>query len=327
MNIDFVITWVDGSDHAWANEKNKFSPKDNTDSRDNRYRDLDNLQYWFRGVEKFAPWVRKVHFVTYGHLPRWLNVDNPKLNIVNHSDYIPEEYLPTFSSHPIELNLHRIRGLSEHFVYFNDDTFIVKEMKQKDFFINGLPCDRAILDAITPTEMFSHIMVNNIQVVNRHFEKVRTINDNRMKWMNLKYGMELYRTLALLPWGQFTGIKNYHLPIAFNKKTYFELWEIEADTLKETCLNKFRSISDVNAWLFRYWQLLKGEFYPIKICGKHYDIESMLDIERVRDGFSNPKYKMLCLNDSIIDQDFEEVKNQINILFEKILPEKSSFEI
>ena len=93
--IDFVITWVDGNDPAWQQEKSRTLKAsgliDKTDDRKERYRDWDNLQYWFRGVEQFAPWVRKVHFVTWGHLPEWLNTSAPKLNIVNHEDFIPEE--------------------------------------------------------------------------------------------------------------------------------------------------------------------------------------------------------------------------------------------
>lgn len=68
--IDFVITWVDGSDPAWQQEKRKTLEacglKSAADDRKERYRDWDNLQYWFRGVEQLAPWVRKVHFVTWG---------------------------------------------------------------------------------------------------------------------------------------------------------------------------------------------------------------------------------------------------------------------
>src|SRR5699024_8846127 len=139
--IDFVLTWVDGNDPDWQKVKNQYTVKDLGDNRDIRFRDWDNLQFWFRGVENFTPWVNKVHFVTWGHIPKWLNINHPKLNIVYHHDYIPEKYLPTFSSHVIELNLHRIKGLSDRFVYFNDDTFITKTMKESDFFISGLPCD------------------------------------------------------------------------------------------------------------------------------------------------------------------------------------------
>ncbi len=102
--IDFVVTWVDGNDPVWQAEKAKYSPNKNADNRNVRFRDWDNMQYWFRAVEKFAPWVNKIHFVTYGHLPKWLNINNPKLNIAKHSDFIPQKYLPTFSSRTIEFN-------------------------------------------------------------------------------------------------------------------------------------------------------------------------------------------------------------------------------
>ena len=79
--IDFVITWVDGSDPVWQLEKKKTledsGMKAKTDDRKERYRDWDNLRYWFRGVEQFAPWVRKIHFVTWGHLPEWLDPSAP----------------------------------------------------------------------------------------------------------------------------------------------------------------------------------------------------------------------------------------------------------
>ena len=85
---------------------------------------MNIFRYWFRAVERYAPWVNKVFLVTNGKFPDWINPDNPKLVLVKHDDYIPEEYLPTFNSCAIELHLHRIKDLSEHFVYFNDDTML-----------------------------------------------------------------------------------------------------------------------------------------------------------------------------------------------------------
>jgi len=89
-----------------------------------RYRDRDILRYWFRGVEKYANWVHRVYFVTDNQKPSWLNTACPKLEMVDHTDFIPSCYLPTFNANTIELNFHRINGLSEHFVAFNDDMFI-----------------------------------------------------------------------------------------------------------------------------------------------------------------------------------------------------------
>ena len=111
--IDFVISWVDGKDQAWLQDKSKYDAASGSDDAKERYRDWENLKYWFRGVEKFAPWVAKIHFITWGHLPKWLDVNHPRLHIVRHEDYIPQEYLPTFNSHTIEWNMHRIEGLAE----------------------------------------------------------------------------------------------------------------------------------------------------------------------------------------------------------------------
>ena len=131
--IDIVILWVDGNDPKWLKEKNKYS-EIKGDSNINRFRDWDNLQYLFRGIEKYATWVNKVYFITWGHLPKWLNTNHEKLVIVNHKDYIPKEYLPTFNSNVIEMNLHRIEGLSEKFIIFNDDLFLLKKTIPEDFY-------------------------------------------------------------------------------------------------------------------------------------------------------------------------------------------------
>lgn len=133
--IDFVLIWVDGNDPKWQTIFMKYKENDG-DKRPLRFRDMGTLRYWFRGVEKFAPWVNKVYFVTCGQRPNWLNTANPKLVCVRHDEFIPEKYLPTFSSHTIEFNLHRIPGLSEQFVYFNDDMFLIRETYRKDFFVD-----------------------------------------------------------------------------------------------------------------------------------------------------------------------------------------------
>ena len=96
-DIDFVVTWVDGNDPEWQNTRAKFlgNITSGDNSGENRYRDWDLMRYWFRGVEKFAPWVRKVYFVTCGQKPEWLNAECSKLVLVDHKDYMPEEALPT----------------------------------------------------------------------------------------------------------------------------------------------------------------------------------------------------------------------------------------
>ena len=85
-DIDFVITWVDGDDPAWKEERAKYDHPEGciSNSNDSQYRDWGILPYWFRSVERYAPWVRRIHFITCGHYPEWLNLDHPKLLFVKH---------------------------------------------------------------------------------------------------------------------------------------------------------------------------------------------------------------------------------------------------
>ena len=73
MDIDFVVLWVDGNDPEWRAEKAKYQGAVTDDSNSvNRFRDWGLMPYWFRAVEKFTPWVHKIHFVTCGHVPEFL---------------------------------------------------------------------------------------------------------------------------------------------------------------------------------------------------------------------------------------------------------------
>lgn len=329
--IDFVITWVDGNDPEWQKEKAKYQPKQNVDvrsvdARNIRYREWDNLQYWFRGIEKFAPWVNKIHFVTYGHLPSWLNTEHPKINIVKHSDYMPEEYLPTFNSRPIELNFHRIKDLSEKFVYFNDDMFLIDNVKQEDFFKNGLPCDMGIISAtIARDKLFNSVLYNNMLVINSHFKKNEVIKENFFKWINIKYGKHLIKTFFCLPWKEFIGFYNKHVYMSYLKSTFEEVWNKEYELLDTTSKSKFRKKGDINHFLFQYWQLAEGKFYPKKMSFKFF--QALEQTDEVVNAIKKQKYKCICLNDSIYNnENFEELKTKVKNSFEKLFPEKSSFE-
>ncbi len=325
--IDFVIPWVDGSDPAWQKEKQLYSSsiQKEEDNRDIRFRDWETLKYWFRGVEKNAPWVRKIHFITWGHLPNWLNVDNPKLHIVNHRDYIPEGYLPTFSSHVIELNMHRIPDLSERFVYFNDDIFILRGLKEEDFFIGNLPCDICVANAITPRlGEFSPILLQTTSYINKNFDKRKDISKNIFKWFSPKYGSLLIRTICLMPWTFYTGFYNHHLAVAYNKSTLEEVWGKEPEILKQTCSHRFRNDMDVNQYIFRYWRLAKGEFVPHGILGKYKNLSGNNDY--IYNAIRTRRFKLFCINDREDNYDFETEKSKMVDAFESIFPEKSEFE-
>lgn len=329
MKIDFVITWVDGNDPKWQEERNIYS-ETKQDVNPARFRDWGTFKYWFRAVEKFAPWVNKIHLITYGHIPDFLDINHPKLNIVKHEDYLKPEYLPTFNSNAIELSMHRIKDLSEHFVYFNDDTFIIKPVDVEDFFENGLPKDVAILNPIVAKryDSIANVMLNNMGVINQNFDFRNSFKKNWKKWISFKYGKLILLNILFLPWRQSVGLYQQHIAASFTKSLLEEVWVNEFDLLDNTSKQKFRNDkTGINQWLFKKWTILKGEFSPRKVAfGKYIMINSASDVKSISSAINSKANKMICVNDHIND-DFDTIIYETNNVFESILGEKSSFEL
>ena len=329
MTIDFVLPWVDDSDPTWQQSLREYAQSEKGDARPVRFRDWGTLKYWFRGVEKFAPWVNNIYFITCGHYPDWLNINHPKLRFLKHSDYIPEKYLPTFCSHTIELNLHRIESLSERFVYFNDDTFIVDRIKPERFFVNDKVRDIAVLAASQPRgNIRDYIMANTTGFINRFFDKTEVFKKNPRGWFSPCYGKLLLRTIALSPYPAFTGFYNPHLPNPFFKTTLKEVWDLDFQTLDQTCSHKFRDYRNVNQYVCRYYQLVKGLFEPINPwkTSATYHINNNEILTKALEVITNQKKAIICVNDGD-KTDFEHSKPLLCEAFDKILPDKCSFEL
>ena len=326
--IDFVITWVDDSDTVWQKKKAEYTGTEFVEGNtDVRYRDWDTLKYWFRGVEKFAPWVRNVYFVTDDQKPDWLNLEHPKLKWIKHTDFIPKEYLPTFNSHTIEWNLHRIDGLSENFVYLNDDVFLIDNVKSEDFFIKNQPCDCPLLGPLYPNGFFSRILFNNIELLNKYFSLKKSVCDFPMKWIKNQpvsglIKLFIYGTKDLIP---NSVTRHIHTNL---KKKYFELlWEKEYDLLDSTCKNRLRTTNDVSIYCVRDWQLFSGDFISKKPIGTFFHTATMNYSDDAINYLKKQKGKVICLNDTEDETNFEEHKKMIIDVFENMFPKKSSFEL
>ena len=326
--IDFVVTWVDGNDPKWKSEKEKhFFNINKTLNSDARFRDWDIFKYWFRAVEKYAPWVNKIFLITEGHIPDWLNLEHPKLIHIKHSDYIDSQYLPTFNSNVIELNILNIKDLSDKFVLFNDDTFINSKVTAEDFFTNnGLPKDLGIFSPIVPKfGGIASTVLNNLEIINKYFNQREILKKNFKKFFNLYYGKHLIKNLCTLPWKPVLGYYDAHLPVSYDKNYFNKVCELEKEQFNKTFETKFREKTNVNHWLIRYWQLSEGFFSPRNInFGRYYDISDelfniLLDIR-------NSKHKLICLNDGNDLPNFDSAKENLIKEFEKKYNIKSLFE-
>ncbi|WP_405018609.1 stealth family protein [Kitasatospora sp. NBC_00070] len=143
--VDAVITWVDDGDRHWRHRRAEAlaaaGPDLPLDAAEHRYRNRGELRYCLRSIASYAPWIRQVFLVTDDQVPPWLDTAHPGITVVPHRELFADPaVLPVFNSHAIETQLHRIPGLAEHFLYFNDDLFLGRPVQPQSFFLgSGLP--------------------------------------------------------------------------------------------------------------------------------------------------------------------------------------------
>ena len=327
--IDIVVTWVDMNDPKWKEEFNRYSANPRNEENgiiDARFRDYGLLKYWFRGMEKFAPWVRKIHFVTSGQRPEWLDVTNPKLHLVDHKDFIPSEYLPTYNSVVIERYMHLIPGLADRFVYFNDDFYILRPLPIERFFKGGLPCDIAVFQYNPAWSQWYKTLKNSIRLINRNFSKKEVMKKYREKWFSPEYGKKgrPNRLYSLLP--DFTTLRVHHNAQPYLRETFHKVWEAEEAELLRTSANRFRDSSDYSPELFRTWQICEGNFEPYNTYKDTKMFPLMVKPKQAVKAIRNQEYSLVCLNDNKNIRNYDRLMEEIREAFESILPEKSSFE-
>lgn len=330
MDIDFVITWVDMNDPKWKDSFAKHSGKiDNTKNEvsEARFRDHGLLRYWFRGVEKFAPWVRKIHFVTCGQSPEWLNTAHPKIQMVNHEDYIPSQYLPVFNSSLIEIYLHKISDLAEHFVYFNDDFFIINHIPKERFFKNGIPQDIAAFRMNLGMSLWSKCLKNNIRIINQRFDKKEIMKRDYDKWYNPIYGTKARLTHLLSWYNKFITLRTPHNAQPYLKKTFEEVWEYAGEELTKMSKNKFRTPNDYTQELFRTWQICQSYFEAYNTYDDTKMFPLLFRAEKAIKAVSNQSYSLVCLNDNEHMRHYDQTMGRVEQAFMHILPEKSLFEL
>ena len=317
-------------DPKWKEEFDQYSSMQRNETNsvsEARFRDYGFLKYWFRGVEKFAPWVNKIHFVTCGQVPDWLDCSNPKLNLVNHSDFIPSQYLPTYNSVVIERYIHLIPGIADHFVYFNDDFYIIRPIGENRFFRNGLPCDIAVFQYSPAWSQWYKRIRNNIRIINQHFDKREVLKRDHDKWFCPEYGSKVQWNYLLRPYGKFITLCAPHNAQPYLRQTFEEVWQAAGKELTETSTNRFRAVTDYTPELFRTWQICQGNFEPYNTYHDTKMFPLMLRWRKAIVAIKNQEYALVCLNDNKHIRDYDHVMSEINEAFLSILPEKSSFEL
>ena len=170
-------------------------------------------------------------------------------------------------------------------------------------------------------------MKNNYKTLDLFYDKRKTILSKPFKYINYKYGFKrnLQTIKTTFTYKKFKGINNEHVAQPFLKSYFYKVWDLVPELTDRTSSHKFRHKNDITEYLMRYFQLMDGNFYPRSPkIGKYFGVSDNND--EIISSIINQKYKMICINDSDSNVDFEKSKKEINDAFDKILNEKSSFE-
>lgn len=325
---DIVIPWVDASDQKWINKKKQWTLKEKSQQEqsemdaDERYRDYGTLKYLLRSIDQNMSWVENIFLITDDQVPNWLDTENKKIKIVAHTDYINREYLPTFNSNAIELNINHIENLHEQFILFNDDHIVNQTMNESDFFVDGKPKDFRIYEALLPQESFDHILLNNSQLINQLFyadrrrRKLKTV-------INRNYGKFMVRSILASYFPGVSGYYNPHSPQPLLKSTMDTLWSVAHDKVLETVSHHIRSEEDINIWTARYIQLETDNFVPT--TPKRSAFYELDQVEAIQADLTEKKHQLLCINDTETDN-YEKLTLSLKKHLEQAFPNKSQFE-
>jgi len=341
-DVDIIITWVDGNDPRWKQELLTYRPENSADeSSKQKFRDWNTLKYVFRGIERFMPWIRKIHFVTYGHLPEWLDTTNPKLHIVEHKDIFRDiSLLPTFNSNAIEFNFLNIDDLAEQFIYFNDDTLVLKETPLQRMFVNGKPQD--FLIQTIPRRgwlyytFFSNVawrynINNNVKLINKHFNKKKSITKCKECYYSKQYGLtNIMKNKISNFFRKYHYFEHYHQPQPFLKSVWEEAIAANKSDVEKTISHRFRDKSGITIYLCRYWHLVSGNFIPwFENDFTIRNLQTVKNIKEISSMLLENKYRFVCLNDessTMDNEDFFKGKQILENTLNQLLPSKSTYE-
>ena len=295
QSIDLVIPMVFPQDPAWqaayAGVMGGSGAEKNV-----RYRSWNTEELLVKCCLKFMPWLRSIKLLLASEtqVQDWmeqLKIENGKLKIVFHREFIPERYLPTFNVNTIEMWLHKIPDLGEHFIYSNDDFFPLSPLGPDDFFRDGLPCQHMTEKPFPASpNIFQRFVKNGLDMVAEDW--------------GAKFGK--------------TWLRTGHSMQPMLRSTVEHVCTRHADRILQSFTAR-RMPQNFNQYIFPFWQHLSGRYVdhvpPRRYVGPRVATCDVAAILR------DPNVGIVCLNDNESIGDWEtragivrqEIANKLDI--------------
>ncbi|MFI7600774.1 stealth family protein [Actinoplanes sp. NPDC049681] len=301
--IDVVYTWVDGGDPQWQARKaaalaqNEWlGDASRLATNNSRYASRDELRFSLRALHCFAPWVNHIYLVTDDQVPEWLDTSHPGITVVSHREIFGDTgTLPTFNSQAIESRLHRIPGLSEHFLYLNDDVFLGRPVSPDLFFTPG---------------GLTRFFPSSAQV-----DSAPRRPDDPPADSAGKNNRELIRTA----FGRVLTRKMMHTPHPSRRSVIAEIEQRFAEHVEATASHQFRHPDDVSllSSLQQYYAYLTGRAAPGTIAYAYADLANPTSPLKLAGLLRHRNLDAFCLNDTDSD---DAVAAEQAALLEEFLP-------
>ncbi|GAA2704418.1 stealth family protein [Micromonospora olivasterospora] len=309
--IDAVFTWVDGSDPEWQRRKTAAlgSPEARhaVAANSSRYHNRDELRYAMRSLHSFAPWLRKIFLVTDGQLPSWLDPTHPMVTVVTHAELFADlGGRSSFNSHAIESRLHRIPGLAEHFLYFNDDVFLGRPLLPTHFFhANGI------------AKFFPSPAQFGLGEARPGDLPVNAAGKNNRRHIQRQFGVTITQKMK-------------HTPFALRRSIMHQIEEVLQAEVTETAGHLFRHQGDLSipSSLHQYWSYLTGQAVPGDIEYEYADLGHPSTPARLAELLARRDRDVFCLNDTDSDPEaFAEQERMLADFLPRYLPFPAPFEL
>ena len=248
--IDVVIAWVDGSDKELIKKRKNYLNNNGNEiipgANSTRFQSLNEINYCIFSILKFASFIRKIFIVTDNQKPRVHKLVRkyfPKreldIQIIDHVQIFEgyESFLPTFNSICISNMLWRIKGLSNQFVYFNDDIFLTRSITPSDWFKDGRPVLRGKWVFPPYERIFWDGLKTFFQNTILDLNKDPTPSFQVNQW-----------NAAKLFYFKFRYFRSGHVPLALDKRKLSEYFNTFPEILKENIKYRFRKYVQFNTY-------------------------------------------------------------------------------
>jgi hypothetical protein len=310
FDIDIVFSWVDGNSVEYQRARAARAKRHVVGEGDDsvaRFRQIDELKYALRSVYMFAPWVRNIFIATDSPAPAWL-AEHPRVTIMRSEQFFADpSVLPTHNSQAVESQLHHIPGLSEHFLYSNDDMFFGRPVSPGMFFSPGS------VTKFIEADTRIGLGLNNAE--RSGFENAARVN----------------RGLLQQRFGRVTTRHLEHTAAPLRKSVLTEMEHEFADEFRATAASPFRAKDNISVTnsLYHYYALMTGRaIVQDRAKVSYVDTTMVSGLASLSELLRKRSFDFFCLNDGSFPEVTDEERTEVVTDFlERYFPFKAPWEV